>query len=71
MSVENWIVWSSLFGCIMVSDIKHIYSHNGIWHDNTQNMFWVFDEKYETLSIYLFCNLYLGLDKYCDVSSQS
>ena len=24
-----------------------------ILHDNIQNMFWVFDEKYETLSIYL------------------
>ena len=23
-----------------------------ILHDNTQNMFWVFDEKYETLSIH-------------------
>ena len=27
-----------------------------ILHDNTQNMFWVFDEKYETLSIYIFCS---------------
>ena len=26
-----------------------------ILHDNTQNMFWVFDEKYETLSIYNCC----------------
>ena len=23
-----------------------------VLHDNTKNMFWVFDEKYETLSIY-------------------
>ena len=25
-----------------------------ILHGNTQNIFWVFDEKYETLSIYIF-----------------
>ena len=24
-----------------------------ILHDNIQNMFWVFDEKYKTLSIYV------------------
>ena len=30
-----------------------------ILHDNTQNMFWVFDEKYETLSMYLAFTKYI------------
>ena len=32
-----------------------------VLHGNTQNMFWVFDEKYENLPIYIFCSRALNV----------